>query len=315
MSYKYITQYDSPNFTSAADAPRVWGRPYVVTAIAIHWWGDPSQNPTLQTTVNTLINPNRGASAHFVASGTNREVAQLIDLGNASWATNSANPYTISIECDPRCRDEDYDVVAELISQIRGIYGNIPLVPHRQFVATACPGNYDLGRLDQLANTKDGSGDWGIVTTKNGGPTVAIIENADNWRGRVKRTFQTIRGRDNSEDEFQNFVGKDTLTLIEQLEDNQEANDQIDFANLGRTAKSNNWQGQISTLTGQITEKDAKIALLQAEIDSKPTETVPVTPNPDTSTTSPSDTTAPQTSSQTFWEWIQEILSKFTRSK
>ena len=168
MSYKYETQHNSPNFTSAADAPKVWGRPRTISAIAIHWWGDPNTNPSYAGVIATLVNPNRGASAHFVATGTNRSVAQLVNLEDASWATNYANPYTISIECDPRCRDEDYDVVAELIAQLRQVYGDLPLVPHRQFVATACPGNYDLNRLDSEARNKLAlpEWDWGHVENK-----------------------------------------------------------------------------------------------------------------------------------------------------
>lgn len=166
MSYKYETGQTSPNSTSAADTPAVFGRPRTIEAIVIHWWGDPNTNPSYEGVIATLCNPAREASAHFVATGTGRRVAQLVDFDRTSWASNSANPYTVSIECDPRCRDEDYDVVAELISQIRDAYGDLPLYPHRQFVATACPGNYDLGRLDSLARTKDGSGDWGDVKNK-----------------------------------------------------------------------------------------------------------------------------------------------------
>jgi len=166
MSYKYETQYNSPNYTAASQTQSVWGQPRVIKAIAIHWWGDPNTGPTYEGVIATLCNPNRGASAHYVATGTGRRVACLVSPSENSWATNSANPWTISIECDPRCRDEDYDVVAELISQIRDAYGDLPLVPHRQFVATACPGNYDLNRLDQLARSKDGSGDWGTVNNR-----------------------------------------------------------------------------------------------------------------------------------------------------
>ena len=144
MAFTWITKYDSPNYTKAADAPKVWGQARTIKAIAIHWWGDPNQGPTLEGVVATLCNPARGASAHIVATGTGRRAACLVNLDDASWATNSANPWTISIECDPRCRAEDYDVVAEVIAQLRSIYGNLPLVPHKQFVATACPGNYDL---------------------------------------------------------------------------------------------------------------------------------------------------------------------------
>lgn len=196
MSYKYETQYNSPNFTAAADAPKVWGRPRTIDAIAIHWWGDPNTNPSYNGVINTLINPARGASAHFVATGTGRKVACLVNLYDASWATNQANPYTISIECDPRCRDEDYDVVAEVIAQIWSAYGYKPLVPHRQFVATACPGNYDLARLEALAKTKDGSGDWGDVKNKvvtPPAPTKPTWTPMDNPRTMIAKTDLFVR--------------------------------------------------------------------------------------------------------------------------
>ena len=171
MSYNYLTQWDSPNFTPNSQTRAVWGKDRVITAIAIHWWGDPNTNPTFEGVVATLLNPARQASAHYVATGTGRRVACLVSPDDNSWATNSANPYTISIECDPRCRPEDYDVVAELIADIRSVYGNLPLAPHRQFVATQCPGNWDLNKLSNLANNKISHEQWGQVTDKN--PPVA----------------------------------------------------------------------------------------------------------------------------------------------
>lgn len=157
--YTFLTQHNSPNYTPAADARSVWGRPRVTRAvdgakIAIHWWGDPNTNPTFEGVINTLCNPSRGASAHFVATGTGRRVACLVDPMDASWATNSANPYTFSIECDPRCRDEDYDVVAEVVADLWATFGVMPLVPHRDFTATQCPGNYDLARIEAIARKK-----------------------------------------------------------------------------------------------------------------------------------------------------------------
>jgi hypothetical protein len=163
MAYNYLTQFDSPNYTPGSQTRAVWGRERKIEAIAIHWWGDPNLKPTFEGIVNYLCRANGSSSAHYVATGTDRRVACLVAPGDNSWATNSANPTTISIECDPRCRDEDYDVVAELIADIRDTYGDIPLVPHKQFVATACPGNYDLGRLDRMANTKVASAVQGQV--------------------------------------------------------------------------------------------------------------------------------------------------------
>ena len=161
MSYKYETQYDSPNFTSGNNGRKM---------IIIHWWDAPENNPSYEGAIATLCNPNRGASAHFVATGTGRRVACLVNLEDTAWHAGTSNPATnpnpisIGIECDPRCRDEDYDVVAELIANIRSAYGDLPLKRHSDFVATRCPGNWDLARLDKLARTKDGSGDWGVVT-------------------------------------------------------------------------------------------------------------------------------------------------------
>lgn len=161
MSYNFITQYDSPNYTEGNN-----GRKYII----IHWWDDPSKNPTFEGVIATLCNPSRGASAHFIATGTGRRVACLVNLDDTAWHAGTSNPATnpnpisIGIECDPRCRDEDYDVVAELIANIRSAYGDLPLKRHSDFVATTCPGNWDLARLDALARKKDGSGDWGVVT-------------------------------------------------------------------------------------------------------------------------------------------------------
>lgn len=176
MAYKYETQYNSPSYTPRSQTRAVWGVDRKVTAIAIHWWDDPLKKPSYEGVIATLCNPARQASAHFVATGTGRRVACLVSPNDNSWATNQANPFTISIECDPRCRPEDYDVVAELIADIRSAYGNFPLVPHSKYVATRCPGNWDLVKLDKLAKTKFSAPiEWGkggdikpkpVITTK-----------------------------------------------------------------------------------------------------------------------------------------------------
>lgn len=173
--YTFLTQYNSPNYTKASDAVATWGKPRTIEAIAIHHWGDPATNPTYAGVVNYLCRPTSGVSAHFVATGTSRQVACLVDIPNASWATGSANPYTVSIECDPRCRNEDYDVVAELIAELRREYGNLPLVPHKQFARTACPGNYDLARLDREARAKIAGVDFGTSSNPVPVPTAPVV--------------------------------------------------------------------------------------------------------------------------------------------
>lgn len=148
MSYKYSFR-QSPNYTPGAQAPSVWGRKRTIDKIAIHWWGDPAQKPTLAGVVNVLCNPARQASAHYVVEAG--QVAQLVKENDASWATNSANPYTISIECNPRMTAGDLDTVGELIANIWKRLGKKGLIRHKDIVATACPGTYS-SRLDTLVN-------------------------------------------------------------------------------------------------------------------------------------------------------------------
>ena len=154
MAYNFLTNYDSPNYTPGSEAVSVWGRPRTTEKIAIHHWGDEATNPSFEGVVSHLCNPASQVSAHFVATGTGRRVACLVAPEDASWATYTANPYTISIECDPRCRDEDYDVVGELVAELRATYGNLPLMKHSDVYNTRCPGNYDLNRINAVAATK-----------------------------------------------------------------------------------------------------------------------------------------------------------------
>ena len=148
--YEYITRYDSPNYTE--------GRPYGIACIVIHWWGDPATKPTFDGVIGTLCNPSRRASANYVAEAG--RVACLVDPDNRSWASGDGvgvnsmgNDRGISIECNPRQSDGDYETIGELIRNIRAVYGDLPLRRHRDFAATVCPGNYDLARLDRIART------------------------------------------------------------------------------------------------------------------------------------------------------------------
>lgn len=148
MSYQDITQYNSPNYTS--------GRPYGIHYIVIHWWDDPSKHPTFDAVISTLCNPSRGASAHYIAEAG--RVACIVDPDDRAWHAgdgigigSKGNDKGIGIECNPRQSDEDYYTIAELISDLRSVYGDLPLIRHRDCSSTQCPGTYDLDRLDDLA--------------------------------------------------------------------------------------------------------------------------------------------------------------------
>lgn len=149
MAYNEITNRTSPNKTLNRNGAKI-------DKIVLHWWGDPATNPQAENVVNWLCNPASQVSAHFVATGTGRRVWQIVDDKDASWANGNwnANMTSLTIEADPRCRDEDYDVVAELIADLWKHYGKLPVYSHSHFFNTRCAGNWNLIRLVALAEQK-----------------------------------------------------------------------------------------------------------------------------------------------------------------
>jgi len=145
MSYTEITNRTSPN---------KWVGGNSIKGITIHHWGDPATNPTAEGVVNWLCNPASQVSAHFVITGTGRRVWQLVNDKDRAWHAMAGNNSTLGLELDPRCRDEDYDVAAEVIADLWRYYGKLPLYPHKHWVNTACPGNYDIARLTREAERK-----------------------------------------------------------------------------------------------------------------------------------------------------------------
>jgi hypothetical protein len=149
MAYTEINNLNSPNFTAGRGGKKISG-------ITIHHWGDPAQNPSAEGVVNWLCNPKSQVSAHYVATGTGRRVWCLVNDTDTAWHAGSwtGNQTTLGIECDPRCRPEDYDVVAELVADMWRYYGKLPLYPHKFWKATACPGNYVIEHIVNLAEEK-----------------------------------------------------------------------------------------------------------------------------------------------------------------
>lgn len=173
MSYAYDSSRDSPNFTPQASSAAVFGYNRSIEGITIHWWGDPNQNPSYEGVRDYLDRANGNTSAHYVATGTGRRVSCIVAPMDVAWHSGSAygNAKTIGVECDPRARDEDYDVVAELIADIRSAYGDVALYSHNMWTGTTCPGVYDITRLDNMSYTKQSNANWGQVTNKSVTPT------------------------------------------------------------------------------------------------------------------------------------------------
>lgn len=147
MAYEFITKFNAPKFTRGSVAGRK--KP---TEGVVHWWGNPV-GATLDGIVDWFTNPARGAqtSAHYVVEAG--RVACLVDPADVAWHAGdwAVNVRSIGLELNPRQSDGDYATAAELIARLRSIYGDFPLSPHRQHIATQCPGTYDLARLDREA--------------------------------------------------------------------------------------------------------------------------------------------------------------------
>jgi len=163
VSYNYDVTRNSPNYTPEASAKAVFGQPRVIKGITIHHWGDPKLNPSFEGVRDYLCRNGGNTSAHVVATGTGRKVACIVNYNDVAWHSGNAtgNATTIGIECDPRCRDEDYDVVAEVVADIRSAFGDVPIYSHNMWVSTSCPGNYDIDRIDKLSYTKYSADEWG----------------------------------------------------------------------------------------------------------------------------------------------------------
>lgn len=148
------TQYfkQSPNYTPASQTKQVWGVNRQIKYICIHWWDRPENKPSFNGVVSLLLSSSRQASAHYVAEAG--RVAQLVKEEDNAWANGSGNPYTISIECNPRASTADRQTIAELVAKIRKRRGNLPLVPHSKFQPTQCPGVYNkyLSSISEAAN-------------------------------------------------------------------------------------------------------------------------------------------------------------------
>ena len=82
--------------------------------------GCTSRHPTFEGTISTLCNPNRGASAHYIAEAG--RVACIVDPDDRAWHAgdgvgvgSKGNDKGIGIECNPRQSDGDYQTIADSV--------------------------------------------------------------------------------------------------------------------------------------------------------------------------------------------------------
>nr|DAX78953.1 MAG TPA: N-acetylmuramoyl-L-alanine amidase [Caudoviricetes sp.] len=154
----------SPNYSS--------GRPYGdVDSITIHHWGVDGQSH--QNVVNYLCRDDGDSSAHYVASAG--RVTQLVHDYDRAWhAGPGGNPRSIGIECRPEMTDGDVATVIGLIQAIRAEHGPLPIVGHRDWMSTDCPGRW-YSHLSELSN---GSG-FGAVSSP--APVVDVNPYTGKW--------------------------------------------------------------------------------------------------------------------------------------
>lgn len=150
MSYEFRDDRRSSYMAKGrADTP--------IDVIVIHHWGKDGQNWEDLTyyTAN-----NRNMSTHYVAMAG--KVERQVDEEDTAYHGGNwpINQRSIGIECRPEATDGDYDTVAELVADIWSRHGKLPLIGHKQvpsvrpgqqYVATACPGRYDVERIRKEA--------------------------------------------------------------------------------------------------------------------------------------------------------------------
>lgn len=146
MSYK-LEWNPSPNFTPGSQTKAVYGRARSVDDGAGHWWNTPEAGARHDGIVSIFKNPARQGSAHAVLSAG--RVTEMVRASDTAWTTNNANPYTYSIEVDPRIMwkwtssgankklgEEIFETLAEYIADKR--YHAIGWFPHKKWWSTQC---------------------------------------------------------------------------------------------------------------------------------------------------------------------------------
>lgn len=116
--------------------------------IVIHHWGDDGQQ--FMDVVNWLRNPASKVSANYVVEGG--RCARLVDETNAAWHAGNRwyNKHSVGIECKPEMDSYTFNYVVATVAMVYDRVGKVlPLIGHKDVVATACPGRY-YSRLREI---------------------------------------------------------------------------------------------------------------------------------------------------------------------
>ena len=122
-----------------------------ITKIAVHYVGNPGSSAQANRNYFESLKTShaRSASAHYII-GLQGEIVQCIPETEISYATNQANPYSISIECCHPAPDGKFSAateqsLAELCADLCRRYGLDPLrdiLRHYDVTGKCCPKYY-----------------------------------------------------------------------------------------------------------------------------------------------------------------------------
>lgn len=130
--------------------------------IVVHWWGLPEWHRDADPTrvIEHLCTPAGGKSVSAHAVVWPGGVTELIDPRYAAWHARSVNRVSIGIECWPwdshspkNLVDATLENLAKQIAHYYQIYPHLTKVrlhAHCEHVATQCPGQYYLDKLEQI---------------------------------------------------------------------------------------------------------------------------------------------------------------------
>lgn len=190
MAYEYITKYDALRYTQGRDGQSI-------KEIVIHHWGKDGQ--TFQGVINWFCkNSSCQTSAHYVVEAG--RVACLVKQSDTAWHAGNwyHNTTSLGIECRPEMSAGDFATTAELVAELWKSYGKLPIIGHKDIIATSCPGRYyaELGTLKALAEkyyngekapsvqisgwVKDNTG-WWYKNTDGSYPKATWLKLNDQW--------------------------------------------------------------------------------------------------------------------------------------
>lgn len=135
-----------------------------VDSIICHWIvGD------LSVADAVFTNASYGTSAHYAVGNT--EIHQYVRETDTAYHAGNWNINQRSIGIEHRggpnlpISEATYNNSGELIADIWRRYGIKPLRPHRDIIATQCPGTLDLNKLNQIALNFYNGGDDDMITS------------------------------------------------------------------------------------------------------------------------------------------------------